>query len=138
MTTRLTVLAGVVLVAGLSARSGQRVGIGAVTATGPVAEFRDVAASAGLNAYIPLMVMGLLARYTDVVDLPHGWAWLSNGWVDYLAPQLYWRVDAPEQNFSALLNWWAQQNPKKRNVLSALSAANVGERSFFGQRAQFA
>jgi len=40
-----------------------------------------LAASAGLNAYIPLMVMGLLARYTDVVDLPHGWAWLSNGWV---------------------------------------------------------
>ena len=50
MTTRLTFLAGVVLVAGLSARSGQRVGIGAVTATGPVAEFRDVAASAGLTA----------------------------------------------------------------------------------------
>jgi hypothetical protein len=40
-----------------------------------------LAASAGLNAYIPLMVMGLLARYTDVVDLPHGWSWLSNGWV---------------------------------------------------------
>ena len=54
--------------------------------------------------------------------------WLSNGWVDYLAPQLYWRVDAPEQNFSALLGWWTQQNPKNRDVLAALSAANVGER----------
>jgi len=40
-----------------------------------------LAASAGLNAYIPLMVMGLLARYTDLVDLPSGWAWLANGWV---------------------------------------------------------
>ncbi|MFF5293579.1 DUF4126 domain-containing protein [Paractinoplanes globisporus] len=40
-----------------------------------------LAASAGLNAYIPLMVMGLLARYTDVIDLPQGWSWLSNGWV---------------------------------------------------------
>ena len=50
MTTRLTFLAGVVLVAGLSAASGQRVGIGAVTAAGPVADFRDVAASAGLTA----------------------------------------------------------------------------------------
>jgi hypothetical protein len=40
-----------------------------------------LAASAGLNAYIPLLVMGLLARFTDAVDLPSGWAWLSNGWV---------------------------------------------------------
>ena len=40
-----------------------------------------LAASAGLNAYIPLLVMGLLARYTDVIDLPSGWSWLSNGWV---------------------------------------------------------
>jgi hypothetical protein len=40
-----------------------------------------LAASAGLNAYIPLMIMGLLARFTDVIELPHGWGWLSNGWV---------------------------------------------------------
>jgi hypothetical protein len=40
-----------------------------------------LAASAGLNAYIPLMVMGLLARYTDLIDLPTGWTWLGNGWV---------------------------------------------------------
>ena len=39
-----------------------------------------LAASAGLNAYIPLLMMGLLARYTDVIDLPQGWSWLSNGW----------------------------------------------------------
>jgi hypothetical protein len=40
-----------------------------------------LASSAGLNAYIPLLVMGLLARFTDAVRLPSGWAWLSNGWV---------------------------------------------------------
>ncbi len=40
-----------------------------------------LAASAGLNAYIPLMTMGLLARYSDLLDLPSGWQWLSNGWV---------------------------------------------------------
>ncbi|MFF5080080.1 DUF4126 domain-containing protein [Actinoplanes sp. NPDC000266] len=39
-----------------------------------------LAASAGLNAYIPLVTMGLLARYTDLIDLPNGWNWLSNGW----------------------------------------------------------
>ncbi|MEV4480454.1 DUF4126 domain-containing protein [Micromonospora coxensis] len=40
-----------------------------------------LAASAGLNAYIPLLTMGLLARYTDLIDLPSGWQWLGNGWV---------------------------------------------------------
>jgi hypothetical protein len=40
-----------------------------------------LAASAGLNAYIPLLTMGLLARYSDLIDLPSGWQWLSNGWV---------------------------------------------------------
>lgn len=40
-----------------------------------------LAASAGLNAYIPLLTMGLMARYTDLLDLPSGWQWLSNGWV---------------------------------------------------------
>src|SRR5690606_18639323 len=40
-----------------------------------------LAASAGMNAYIPLLAVGLLARYTDAVTLPAGWEWLSNGWV---------------------------------------------------------
>lgn len=40
-----------------------------------------LAASAGLNAYIPLLTMGLLARYSDLMDLPAGWQWLADGWV---------------------------------------------------------
>jgi hypothetical protein len=40
-----------------------------------------LAASAGLNAYIPLLTMGVMARYSDLIDLPGGWEWLSNGWV---------------------------------------------------------
>lgn len=40
-----------------------------------------LASAAGLNAYIPLMVVGLLARYTELINLPSGWNWLSNGWV---------------------------------------------------------
>ncbi|GGJ83551.1 membrane protein [Pilimelia anulata] len=39
-----------------------------------------LAAAAGLNAYIPMLVLGLLARYTALVGLPPGWEWLSNGW----------------------------------------------------------
>ncbi|WP_167098911.1 DUF4126 domain-containing protein [Mycobacterium sp. DL592] len=40
-----------------------------------------LASAAGLNAYIPLLAMGLLGRFTNLVNLPHGWAWLENGWV---------------------------------------------------------
>ena len=37
--------------------------------------------AAGLNAYIPMLMLGLLARFTDVVNLPRGWSWMENGWV---------------------------------------------------------
>lgn len=40
-----------------------------------------LATAAGLNAYIPLLALGLLSRFTHLITLPHGWAWLENGWV---------------------------------------------------------
>ena len=40
-----------------------------------------LATAAGLNAYIPLLLLGALSRFTDLVTLPQGWAWLENGWV---------------------------------------------------------
>lgn len=40
-----------------------------------------LATAAGLNAYIPLLALGLLSRFTDLVSLPAGWDWLENGWV---------------------------------------------------------
>jgi uncharacterized lipoprotein YddW (UPF0748 family) len=53
--------------------------------------------------------------------------WLSAGWVDYLAPQLYWPADDTLHSFPVLLKWWSAQNVKGRNIFSALNAANVGE-----------
>lgn len=40
-----------------------------------------LAAAAGLNAYIPLLVVGLSSRFLDWVQLPSAWAWLENEWV---------------------------------------------------------
>lgn len=40
-----------------------------------------LATAAGLNAYIPLLSMGLLGRFTNLIHLPPGCAWLENGWV---------------------------------------------------------
>ena len=33
--------------------------------------------------------------------------WLEMDWVDYLAPQLYWRTTQTQQAFGTLLPWWA-------------------------------
>lgn len=38
----------------------------------------SLAAAAGLNAWIPLLVLGLLARFTEFVTLPAGWTWVSS------------------------------------------------------------
>lgn len=39
-----------------------------------------LASAAGLNAYVPLLALGLLARWTDLVQLPASWAWLEDPW----------------------------------------------------------
>ena len=39
-----------------------------------------LSAAAGLNAYIPLLLVGLLARFTGVVDLPEPYRWIQSGW----------------------------------------------------------
>lgn len=40
-----------------------------------------LAAAAGLNAYIPMLILGLSSRMLDSVNLPQEWAWLENEWV---------------------------------------------------------
>ncbi|MCH1883124.1 DUF4126 domain-containing protein [Agrococcus sp. ARC_14] len=41
-----------------------------------------LAAAAGMNAYIPLLVVGVANRFfPDALALPEGWAWISNWWV---------------------------------------------------------
>jgi uncharacterized lipoprotein YddW (UPF0748 family) len=54
--------------------------------------------------------------------------WLAEGWLDYFSPQLYWPIDDSPHSFSALLNWWSEQNAKGRNLWPALDAAGVGEK----------
>src|SRR5439155_19991883 len=46
--------------------------------------------------------------------------WLANGWVDYLAPQLYWPVEPPKHSFRTLLDWWDAQDLKKRHIWPGL------------------
>ncbi|MGV3773015.1 MAG: glycoside hydrolase family 10 protein [Verrucomicrobiales bacterium] len=53
--------------------------------------------------------------------------WLNKGWVDYLAPQLYWAVDPPAQSFPALLTWWHSENSKNRHIFPGMAITKVGK-----------
>jgi uncharacterized lipoprotein YddW (UPF0748 family) len=46
--------------------------------------------------------------------------WLREGWLDYLAPQLYWPVSPPEQSYPVILKWWVEENVKGRHVWPGL------------------
>jgi len=39
-----------------------------------------LSAAAGLNAYIPFLVVALIARFTDYIVLPVGYEWIESNW----------------------------------------------------------
>jgi hypothetical protein len=47
--------------------------IAALTGTG-------LSAAAGLNAYIPFLIVALVAKFTDVITLPATYAWIESWW----------------------------------------------------------
>lgn len=51
--------------------------------------------------------------------------WLTEGWVDYLSPQLYWPIEQEPQSFTTLLGWWATQNPKERGLWPGLYTSRL-------------
>lgn len=40
-----------------------------------------LAVAAGLNAYVPLLALGLLGKFLPAIQLPQAWEWLSIDWV---------------------------------------------------------
>ncbi|KAH3706519.1 glycosyl hydrolase YngK-like [Dreissena polymorpha] len=51
--------------------------------------------------------------------------WMDRQWLDYIAPQLYWRIDPPAQSYPALLDWWCQQSTHGRHVYTGNAASNA-------------
>lgn len=70
----------------------------------------------GLDAY------GVL--YADAVR------WIDEGWVDYLAPQLYWPTTQTPQAFGTLLSWWTSLSKQGRFVFAGLDATKAGTDAF--------
>ena len=72
----------------------------------------------------PAGVNGLDAYATIYADSRK---WLQQGWVDYLAPQLYWAISAPQQSYPALLDWWISQSTLGRHVWPGLASYRVSD-----------
>ena len=52
--------------------------------------------------------------------------WFAQGWMDYLAPQLYWQIAREGLQFPVLLDYWLAQNPAQRAVWPGLFSSQVG------------
>jgi uncharacterized lipoprotein YddW (UPF0748 family) len=46
--------------------------------------------------------------------------WLREGWLDYIAPQLYWEIGGTQDRFRRLDAWWRTQNPMGRHIWPGL------------------
>ena len=55
--------------------------------------------------------------------------WLNKGWLDYLSPQLYWKIEKPAQSFPVLLHWWLAQNTQGRHIWPGLYTSLVGDKA---------
>ena len=62
--------------------------------------------------------------------------WLEQGWLDYLAPQLYWPMDRAGQAFEPLLDYWLAQNPHGRHIWPGLFTSMVGAAAGSGSNRQ--
>jgi len=45
--------------------------------------------------------------------------WLQQGWVDFLAPQLYWTINSTGQSYPQILDWWLNNNPARRYIYAS-------------------
>jgi uncharacterized lipoprotein YddW (UPF0748 family) len=50
--------------------------------------------------------------------------WLNKGWIDYMAPQLYWPINKDGQRFPDLLTWWQSENTLQRHMWPGINVVN--------------
>jgi uncharacterized lipoprotein YddW (UPF0748 family) len=93
----------------------------------------------GVKAIKPSIVVGISPFGIWRSGTPHGVTgldafseiyadsrkWLTEGWLDYLAPQLYWEIGGEEDRFRALDAWWRSENVRHRNIWPGLYSSRV-------------
>jgi len=72
---------------------------------------RGSATRAGVQNYDDL--------YADILK------WLREGWIDYVAPQLYWEIGKEVADYAILVKWW-NENVYGKNLYIGLYASKIG------------
>lgn len=68
-------------------------------------------------------IANALALYANPVT------WLTNKWVDYLAPQMYWQIGHSTADFAALAGYW-HANSSGVGIIPGIAAYRLGESGF--------
>jgi uncharacterized lipoprotein YddW (UPF0748 family) len=61
--------------------------------------------------------------------------WFAAGWMDYLAPQLYWQINREGLQFPVLLDLWVAENTQRRHLWPGLFTSLVTRGEPLGPRA---
>jgi uncharacterized lipoprotein YddW (UPF0748 family) len=52
--------------------------------------------------------------------------WMDRGWIDYLAPQLYWPTIREAQAYAVLLEWWVHRVRPGHSIFAGINLAALG------------
>lgn len=52
--------------------------------------------------------------------------WLQQGWVDYIAPQVYWYIGQPNANYAVIVPWW-NANANGRHIYIGMAGYKVND-----------
>jgi len=52
--------------------------------------------------------------------------WLQQGWIDYLAPQVYWYIGQPGADYSKIVPWW-NDNANGRHIYIGMAGYKVND-----------
>ncbi|MEM6294408.1 MAG: family 10 glycosylhydrolase [Myxococcota bacterium] len=79
--------------------------------------------------YRPGMPEGIvgLDQYAEIFADPL--LWMDEGWVDYLAPQLYWPTTQTQQAYEPLLEWWSSMTSEGRYIFAGNYLSQIGSSS---------
>lgn len=57
--------------------------------------------------------------YADVL------LWAKEGWIDYIAPQLYWEIGKKEADYAVVARWWRENIPSSCHLYFGLYASGL-------------
>jgi uncharacterized lipoprotein YddW (UPF0748 family) len=72
---------------------------------------------------MPEGIRGLDAYATIYCDAPR---WMTEDWVDYVAPQLYWPTTPAAQAFEPLVTWWGGRADAHEHVFAGQALYRLG------------